>query len=51
MECPAKTAVVLERIVVKYMETRRELAMLLATVHSFLNDRKPWGGIVVDDLD
>lgn len=50
-ECPANTAVMLERIVVKYMETRRELAMFLATVHSFSNDKKPWGGIVVDDLD
>jgi len=47
----SKDRTVLERIGVRYLKSRADLMLFLASVHSLPPGVRPWGGIVVDDLD
>lgn len=45
------TSTILKRIKVKYIKSRTDLILFLASVHSYPPEFKPWGGIIIDDLD
>jgi len=41
----------LQKIKVKYVKSISDLLHFLGSMHSFLPKMKPWGGIIIDDLD